>query len=174
MPPDSDPTQPAQKPTVALPAVPPWAIELTKSVKDGFRDVQEHFDRQDATLATLTNNDLSASARMAKFELRLDGIEERQNRTSTGVRGISQNDMAQEAKLAEAIVKQQALESAIHETRAMVEPIADQIKKQSDLMGIGKAGVKWLASSEGRQTLLQIAAAVYAAIEVLKHGGIHL
>lgn len=108
--PISDPTMPAQqappesKPTVAMAQVPPWAIELTKSVKDGFRDVQDHFDRQDATLATLTNNDLTASARMAKFEVRLDGIEERQNKTSMNVRQTSDHSLEADAKLADIIL----------------------------------------------------------------------
>lgn len=123
----------------------------------------------------LVSNDLGiVKDRVAIIEGWKNDQDARAARNSKRVQQVSESDLAQEAKIAETIVKQQALESAIHETRAMVEPIAMQIQKQSDLMGIGKAGVKWLASSEGRATLLQVAAALYAAIEVLKHGGVHL
>ena len=82
--------KPDEKPTVEIPAVPAWAVELTREVKGARSDI------------ALVSNDLGLlKERVVLIEKRVTDGEERAARTSNAVKGQSQTDLAHEAKLAE-------------------------------------------------------------------------
>ena len=137
----SDPNQPAVQPpekatVLDLKAPPPWAIELTKKVSDGFRATEDHFDKQDETLARLANESVSAASRLGRVEStiadygsRIVVIEGRQDKTSMSVRGVSQSDDGQNMQIASLSVKVDELAGKAVETHAMLATITGLLDK---------------------------------------------
>lgn len=136
----SDPNVPAQnpntRPTVAIELPPPWAIALTQKVADGFKATEEHFDKQDETLARLANESVSAASRLGRVEStiadygsRLVVIEGRQDKTSMSVRGVSTSDEGQNMQIASLAVKVDELSGKAVETHAMLATITGLLDK---------------------------------------------
>lgn len=149
----SDDNMPAQPSTVQLPAVPEWAIELTKSVKSGFRAAEERFDKQDATLQTLADNDLKSTERIAKLEVRIEDLEEGRTKWSGGIKNLSQSDDGQNMQIASLAVK------------------VDELSKSQELQLAILARLDKLASNPSIKVLLGVAAmaaASWAAARGLK------
>ncbi len=97
----------------------------------------------------------------AKFETLFswkEGVDESLKKNSMRAQASSSVDMTLESR-------QSQLETAIVETRAMMQ-------EQNDFLGIGKRGLQWLASKEGRTAMAQAGAAIVVLYEALKHGGI--
>lgn len=105
-------SMPVQPKTTQLPAVPEWAIELSRSVKAGFAATDEHFDKQDKVLARLADESVSTVSRLGKVESslteyvgRLVVVEGRADNTSLRVKGVSVSDEGQNMQLASLAVK---------------------------------------------------------------------
>lgn len=97
--------QPPPRPTVSLPAVPQWAIEMMQATKAGIAEIRA--DVADARAETradvgLVSNDLGLlKTRVSIIEsLRVED-EARTVKLSGGVRGLSSSDLAHEARIAE-------------------------------------------------------------------------
>ncbi|MBA2684748.1 MAG: hypothetical protein H0U66_09680 [Gemmatimonadaceae bacterium] len=134
--------------------------EQATSLKEHRGETAEGLGTLRVTLDRVVHEGIEVNTRITRFEVRLENLEDRAGKTSLAVKGASQVDLEHEAKLAENIVKTQQLESAIHETRAIVE-------QQSDFMGIGKKGLEWLRSKEARADIMRavtLIAAGYAAL----------
>jgi hypothetical protein len=102
-----------EKPTVELPSVPQWAIELTREVKGARADIG------------LVSSDLSiVKERLTVVEMRVKDGEERAARTSSAVRGASAVDLEHEAQLSQ---ERAARESLAVEVRALSESQATQL-----------------------------------------------
>lgn len=138
----TDDKKPEEKPTVEIPAVPSWAVELTRSVKNGFADVTTRLDAQEATLLKVSNEGVETNVRLARVEVRIEhaednvkSLEARVGKASIAVRGASQMDMEHEAKLANTLVmlaeekaKREKLE-AESATKADVAKLLDEAAK---------------------------------------------
>ncbi len=94
--------KPAEKPTVQLAAVPDWAIELTKSVKSGFDEV-----RRD--LETVKAEGQRTNLRLTRQEVRMDDVETRLANNSIRAKSTTQQDMEQDAQLAQERAAREAL-----------------------------------------------------------------
>lgn len=90
------PSMPAQPITVALPAVPDWAVELTRTVKDGFAKTEANLG--------LVSQDLDVlKGRVGNLEEARRVDDARATANSIKVRSVSENDLAQEATLADVL-----------------------------------------------------------------------
>lgn len=89
----------------------------------------------------------------------------RSTRTSARVTQASESDLAQAAQLAQERGAREAL-------AVKVEDVVTTLKAQSDFMGMGKRGLTWLASKEGRTAVAQALAAIVFLYEGLKHAGV--
>lgn len=85
--------------TTQLPAVPDWAIELTRSMKHGFGAINARLDAQEVSLERVVNEGIRTNTRLSRIEERVDELEGRIGRTSTRVREVSQTDLEQGAQL---------------------------------------------------------------------------
>ncbi len=86
---------PDQPKTAQLPAVPQWAVELTKSMKDGFR---------------LTNANIEVvSSDLGVVKERVTILESERTKLSGGVRGLSTSNAEQDAQLAQERMAREAL-----------------------------------------------------------------
>ncbi len=143
-----------EKPTVELAAVPPWAVELTTLVKR----VSSNVDNVISAVDVLRDRVNAHDARFAEQDSRASTV-------SIRVKDASKVDLEHEAKLADEIV-------ARTELAAKVDGITDELAKQSKAMGIGVAGLKWVASKEGRATMTQLAILVGVLYGILKSSGV--
>jgi hypothetical protein len=111
---------PAQPSTVQLPAVPPWAIELTRSVKDGFQGVNARLDTVETNLDLQGQQGVDLGKRMTTLETRVGNIEERQNTGSLRVKQESQTNLNQDAAIAQIITEQAEAKKRDTATQAAV------------------------------------------------------
>jgi hypothetical protein len=64
----------------------------------------------------------------------------------------------------------------VEELRGELLAVRTELAKQSSAMGLGKRGAAWLASAEGRRSvvgLLTLAGAAYAALHAALHASLH-
>ena len=164
---------PESKPTLQIPKADIISAQLAQvlaSLGQHRTETSDALGSLRIVLDRVVHEGIEVNTRMTRFEVRLESLEDRANTTSIKVSGASQVDLEHEAKLGLAIAKTQELENAIHETRSIAESTATEIAKQSDYMGLGKKGIVWLGSKDGRAAMVQLALALYAAWEFLKHG----
>ena len=145
---------PRREPTTTeFAAVPDWAIELTRSVKDGFAKV-------DANVGLVISDLEVVKGRVGNLEEARRNDETRAQATSIKVRGMSETDMEHESKLAEVIVwragidtKLTGLETTLASNTAMTAKIesavtdvlsSPRVKALSWALWVALAG--WLAS----------------------------
>ena len=112
----TQPSMPESKKTTQLAAVPDWAIELSRSVRDGFAATDKHFEQQDKVLARLADESVSTTNRLGKVEAtitdlggRLVLVEGRADNTSLRVRGVSVSDEGQNMQISSLALKVDAL-----------------------------------------------------------------
>lgn len=99
---------PEQPKTTQLAAVPEWAIELTRSMKEGFRVTNANIE--------VVSNDLTVvKDRLVIVERWKGEQDERASRMSTGVRGLSSANLEQDAQLAQERAAREALASKVQE-----------------------------------------------------------
>jgi len=132
----TQPSMPESKKTTQLPAVPEWAIELTKSLKAGFVAAEERFDKQDATLLSqgtkldkVITEGIEANTRMTRFEVRLEDLEGAKTKYSGGIKTLSQSDAGQNMQISSLALKVDALDAKTTETHAMLGTITGLLDK---------------------------------------------
>lgn len=152
--------KPPEKPTTQLPAVPEWAVELTRTTKDGFRQVRADLE--------LVANDLSlVKERVTIIETWRNDQDLRASRNSNRVKELAEAtshvDLTHDAKIAAEIVARQELERRVSETHATVETIRAETAQQTAILArldrvasnplvktvataLGTAILTWLAS----------------------------
>lgn len=111
---------PDNRPTAQLPAVPDWAVELTKSVKSGFAEVR-------ADLSLVANDVTVVKDRVTVVEQRVATLEESRKNTSMRVRESQASDLEHEAKLAQLAAQFQEVMAA--QTKAQTSEIAALVKQ---------------------------------------------
>lgn len=118
------PTQPAMKSaaaapgpnaksTVAMPQVPEWAIELTKSVKEGFSHLHEKVDTLSSNVDIVRDDSRDTKLRLVRIEAWRETVEERMTQNSSRAREPSAHDLETKAELAKEISARQALASEV-------------------------------------------------------------
>lgn len=152
--------KPPEKVTTQLPAVPEWAVELTRTTKDGFRAVRADLE--------LVANDLSlVKERVTIIETWRNDQDLRASRNSNRVKDLAEAtshvDLTHEAKLAAEIVERQRVARDGAETRAIVEKLQAEMSLQTAILArldkvasnplvktiataLGTAILTWLAS----------------------------
>ncbi len=139
--------------------------DLLKAMTDMRADVCGHLhtldaktDAQDAVMRTMA--DQVAALTEAKRE------------NSMRAKSLSESDTSQASALAQEIAARRAVEEKVDRTEAKVDKIAQATQAQSDFMGVGLRGLKWLTSKEGRAAVAQIAIVVGVGYETLRKMGI--
>lgn len=141
-------------------------------LEDLGRVVRSGFAKVDADLCLVANDVSLVKERVGMVEKRTAVLEDARSRTSDRVRGVSENDLKQEAVIADVIIKNQERDKRIEETHALALAASAELARQSSFMGVGKQGLQWLASKEGRNALAQIGAAIVVVYEGLRHAGV--
>lgn len=126
----SDDQMPGQFKTQQLPAADKTEMllaELKVLMTSGFRAADERFNRQDATLQTLADNDLKSTERMAKFEVRIEDLEQGRTKLSGGVRNLSTSNAEHSAQL---VHLTEAVGEAIKKSNeSQLKEMVEEIKK---------------------------------------------
>jgi|CXWL01.1.fsa_nt_gi hypothetical protein len=129
-----------EKPTIQLPAVPDWAIELAKSVKSGFKETNANIE--------LVATDLTiVKERVAVLEKSHAALDERIGRTSNRARQASESDLEHEAALATEVARRQELERKLEATHATVIAIETKTDIQTEMMRAAFASVAAFANT---------------------------
>lgn len=123
--------KPPEKVTTQLPAVPEWAVELTRTTKDGFRAVRADLE--------LVANDLSlVKERVTIIETWRNDQDMRASRNSNRVKELAETtshiDLTHDAKIAAEIVERQKLAREVAETRAIVEVVKSETASQTAIL----------------------------------------
>lgn len=163
---NDDDTQPSEMPpqpkTREIPAPRPEEILLAE-VRSGFRSVNQRLDTQDATMEKLVTEGIESNVRLTRIEVRVEGaelrvaeLESRIGRTSSRVKEVSQQDMAQDAQLAQERAAREALAAKVdaiaktNETQlailARLDKVASNPTVKLILFAIGVAVTGWLMS----------------------------
>lgn len=121
---DDKPQMPPQpKTTVELPAVPPWAIELTQNVKELTATV--------SSMATGLQNQADAQLdfgrRLTGVEVRMSALEERQASASLRAQAPSAHDLQAQAELAQEKVAREALATMVTALDTKVDGVATEV-----------------------------------------------
>ncbi len=109
---------PPQPSTVQLPAVPAWAIELTRSVREGFAGVDARLDTIEANVELQGGTTRDVAKRMTGLEERVQHIEERQHTTSVRIKEPSEHDLETQRDLAVEIVARKKLATDVEAIKA--------------------------------------------------------
>ncbi len=164
-----------EKPTVEMEQVPAWAVALTQkvgAVGAAVGAIDTKVDRLEMNME-LQGGQIGVVQGEVRSLFEWKGaVEQRLQTNSQRAQATSSVDLEHEAKIAATIVKTAELETAIHDTKALAVSAVETLQKQSDYMGMGKQGLKWLFSEKGRTALAQGAVAIVAAYETLKHSGV--
>jgi hypothetical protein len=125
---DEMPEQPTTKELPAADPVQVLLIKIQRSMEAGFNGVGDRLDRQDRVLERVSSEGIEVNTRVARIEVRLEKVEHgvedleaRVGRASTRVKQVSEQDLAQDAQLAQ--------------ERAAREELAEKVDK---LLGIGE------------------------------------
>lgn len=94
---------PEQPRTTQLPAVPEWAIEMTRAMKEGFRTTNANIE--------IVASDLSV------VKSRVDILETERTKLSGGVRGLSTSNAEQDAQLAMECAAREALAAEVRDIK---------------------------------------------------------
>ncbi len=149
--PDNRADPPEQPKTVQIPAADKAEIQFTELKVL----IMTTFSALDAKVA------LGFRDQNAKLETLFswkEDVDARLRNNSQRAQASSNVDLSLESRQAQ-------LETAIVETRAMMQ-------QQNDFLGIGKRGLQWIGSKDGRTVMAQAAAAIVFVYEGLKHSGV--
>ncbi len=94
---DDKPPMPAQPTTAKIEAIPSWAADLSRSVKDGFNEVR-------ADLQLVASDVSIVKERVRIVERRLDDHDTRASTNSTRVKAASEVDLQQDAAISQLTV----------------------------------------------------------------------
>ena len=103
--------QPEAKPTVDMPKVPQWAIEMTLAMKDGFRLTNANIE--------VVANDLSV------VKERVSILETERTKHSGGLRGLSTSNAEQDAQLAQERAARESLAAKVDKLDVMQQTQLD-------------------------------------------------
>jgi hypothetical protein len=155
---------PVERPTVKFPAV---------DVPGMLKRLQASVEEIGTKVDGLVEDKVAMNRRQAQFEDRLVVVETRPVLTSERVRGVVSNaDLELQAHQAAKIIEDQERDKKIAETHALAAAAAKTLQEQSDFMGIGKRGITWVGSKEGRAALTQAAIVVGVVYGILKSAGV--
>ncbi len=176
---ETKPDMPPQPKTVQLPAADRAEIQfnemkalfisginaLDAKVALGFRNMTADVSNVASAVDVLRD-------RVNLHDRRFEDNEQRLNSNSMRAQVTSSIDLDHEAKIAANIIKTNELEAVIHDTKALAIEASEELRRQSNFMGMGKQGLKWVASKEGRQTLTQVAVVIGVFYGILKSSGV--
>lgn len=118
---------PDNKPTKEMPAVPDWAIELTKSVKNGFAHVENRMDSLDSKvdtlahgLGTVTDEVSTIKVEFAEFK---GSTNEKFKAHSIPIREASSTDMRHDAAIGTIVSDVQALKKSLEDNTGLTQDI---------------------------------------------------
>lgn len=118
---------PDNKPTKELPAVPDWAIELTKSVKTGFAHVEGRMDSLDSKVDTLAHGLGTVTDEVSTIKVEFAEFKGSTNAKfathSIPIREASQTDMRHDAAIADVVSKVTAIESKVDANTGITEDV---------------------------------------------------
>lgn len=167
--------QPPEKPTTQLPAVPAWAIELTRTVKEGFA-------RSEANDALIAVEVKRAQSDIRGLATKVSHLEEwrgavegtvmpRLDTHSIKVQRISDHDMEQESKIADMLVFQSHVDNRFTSQDKRLEVIEKKTDAQTVILTDIRDGAKALFKNP---KFLALIAAAYTALMYWlgKHGGV--
>ena len=107
----SDDKPPPQPTTVAMPAVPAWAIDLTTTVKDGFREVNARLSTVEGNLDLQKEQGVDLGKRMTSIEERVGKVEDRANTGSLRVKQERATNLQQDAPIATILTDASAIKA---------------------------------------------------------------
>lgn len=110
--------------TTQLPVVPEWAVELTKSVRNGFDAVNGRLDASEVSLERVVNEGIRTNVRLSRIEERVDELEGRIGRASARVRDVSSSEQEQSAQLAQERSAREALSAKVDTLAADLSKLA--------------------------------------------------
>lgn len=151
---------PDNKPTKELPAVPDWAIELTKSVKSGLTKIEADLTGLRADVSLVSNDVANLRDRVILVEGRQNKVDERLDTGSIRAKAISKLDEEQSAALAAEKLAREAL-------AAKVDTIETKTDAQTQVLHridgvLGSPTVKRIGQGLAALILLAIAAGTVA------------
>jgi hypothetical protein len=129
---------PHYKTTTEIAPPPAWAIELSKSVHQGFADVEKRLDTIEANVDLQGSTVRDVQKRMTAQEDRMLEFERRQATQSERVRDTSKADMAHDAAIAEIRTAVSALAER-PDTGAQVLAAVESLSQRPVLRRIGSA-----------------------------------
>lgn len=131
MPPDEKPPGPDYFSTKQIPKV-----EVPQNTLDAvLSEVRAMRAETTERLTTQANAIGELGERIVKVEGRIDTLEGARTANSMKVRGISENDLAQESKIAERIIKETAFENRLDRYEKKVDTIEKKTDAQTNIMG---------------------------------------
>lgn len=131
---DEKPPMAEQPATVQLPAVPPWAIELTTSVKSGFAAVNGRLDTMETNQEIQGDTVRDLAKRMTSQEERVNAFDARASLNSIKVRSVSESDVAQEAKIADVMVWREKVETRFDTVDTKLGGLESSQAKQTEMI----------------------------------------
>jgi hypothetical protein len=154
--------------TVTQPPTPASKIEAMPDVRDLLNQVSAHLQESTAEFRSLKQAVQAFDGRIANVEQRIDGSKPPPPGAPPIVRILG--DVAATASKAGASASQHDLD--VPALRAELAEVRTELRAQSNWMGLGKKGARWLLSARGLKTCAQIATlagALYAAFQASAH-----
>ncbi len=146
--------------------------DIMKAVAEMRADICGHLHdlaaRQDGTDKAIASIDSALGVvdrALTTLDEQVGGLVESKRSNSMRAKQLSDSDLGQAKALADEIVARRTVE-------AKVDQLVLATKEQSDFLGIGKRGLQWLASKEGRAAVAQIAIVIGVAYETLRKAGV--
>lgn len=128
---NDDDTQPSHN-TAVIPTV---SAEMVAIAELG-RSLHGRLDAQDATLESVKNEGQRTGMRMTRVEMRLDDVETRLTRNSGRVKEVSEQDLAQDAQLAQERAAREELAGKVDKLLAIGERL-DKLAQKPAVKAIG-------------------------------------
>lgn len=157
------------------PPTPASKIETMPDVRDLLNQVSVHLQESTAEFRSLKAEVHAVIERVESVEQRIDGSKPPPPGAPPLVRIIG--DVAATATKADADATKARASASQHDLdvpalRAELAEVKRELRAQSNWMGLGKKGVRWLFSARGLKTCAQIATlagALYAAFQASAH-----
>lgn len=151
------PPMPPQPSTTQLPAVPAWAIELTRTVKDGFARSEANDALIAVELKRAQSDIRGLSTKVGNLEEWRTAVESavmpRLDTHSIKVQRISDHDMEQDNKLSEQIIKVSAAANEIEALKKTVKAIDAKQDVQTAILVRGEEAAKKLWENKAVKAL---------------------
>jgi hypothetical protein len=113
---ESMPVQP--KTTVQLEAPPPWAIEMSKRMADGFAGLDDRLDAVEQNVKILADDKRVANDRLSRLETWRDNeVNSRLNTNSERAKSVTENDAKQDAAIGTLVADVATLKTDVAELK---------------------------------------------------------